>query len=166
MFRTKRLMLQSFSDKDYTNMKEMLSNEEIGKTNMIPSLKSEADFLKIFNSFKNLSLNNDCFVVGVYLNNSLIGFMNQTEVDGESIELGYVINPKYKNNGYATEALIKAIEILFERGFKEVICGSFEENKASIRVMIKAGMNKIDKEDDIEYKGIIHHCVYYSLKNK
>ena len=45
-----------------------------------------------------------------------------------------------------------------------VRCGAFPENTASIRVMEKAGMVREDFTEDIEYRGIMHHCVYYSIK--
>ena len=44
-----------------------------------------------------------------------------------------------------------------------VRCGAFSENTASIRVMEKAGMVREDFTEDIEYRGIMHHCVYYSI---
>ena len=58
-----------------------------------------------------------------------------------------------------------AIEYLFGSGFSEVICGAFEENAASLRVMQKCGMKLLDKIDVIEYRGINHNCLYYSIKS-
>jgi hypothetical protein len=29
--------------------------------------------------------------------------------------------------------------------------------------MQKCGMHKIDLENDMEYKGILHHCLYYGI---
>jgi RimJ/RimL family protein N-acetyltransferase len=63
--------------------------------------------------------------------------------------------------GYMTEALKLAINELFDLGYQEVIAGAFSENAASIRVMEKSGMSKITKSDEIEYRGMIHTCVYY-----
>ena len=60
-----------------------------------------------------------------------------------------------------TEALRSAVDALFSIGYREIICGAFEENAASIRVMVKAGMQKLDKSDEVEYRGITHRCVYY-----
>ena len=88
---------------------------------------------------------------------------SEVEKTEESIELGYVVSPKYKGNGYCTMALEQSINYLFSRGFKEIICGAFEHNLASIRVMQKAGMTKISKVDQIEYRGKVHTCIYYSI---
>ena len=79
------------------------------------------------------------------------------------IEIGYVITPKYQGNGFATEAVKSCIDELFRIGFECIRAGFFEENKASYRVMQKCGMYKIDLEDDIEYKGMLRHCLYYEL---
>ena len=65
-----------------------------------------------------------------------------------------------------TQALKGAVEDLFNKDFEEVVAGAFVENPASIRVMIKAGMTKCPEEEDIEYQGKVHHCVYYSIKKK
>ena len=60
-----------------------------------------------------------------------------------------------------TRALKLAITELFSLGYREVITGAFDENGASIRVMEKAGMVKLDKIDEIDYRGKLHKCVYY-----
>lgn len=48
-------------------------------------------------------------------------------------------------------------------GYSEIKAGFFEENQASRRVMEKSGMKIHDQTDDIEYRGKIHHCIYYSI---
>ena len=98
------------------------------------------------------------------LDDELIGFFNDVENDGSRIELGYVISPAHWGKGYATEMLRGAVADLFSRGYQEVVAGAFEENKASMRVMEKAGMTRITLEEDIDYRGASHHCLYYSIK--
>ena len=84
-------------------------------------------------------------------------------MDKSQIELGYVIHPDYHNHGYATEALLAVIDDLFEKGYQEVMAGAFVENKASIHVMEKCKMKRIDKEEDIYCQKQWKHCVYYSI---
>ena len=55
---------------------------------------------------------------------------------------------------------------LFDRGYKVILAGAFKENCVSIKVMQRLGMQKIAKEEDIEYRGKIHRCVYFALKLK
>ena len=64
---------------------------------------------------------------------------------------------------YGTEALRIAIGYCFDHGFREVMTGAFEENLASIRIMMKNGMQKLDRQDWIAYRGKTHMCVYYSI---
>ena len=79
----------------------------------------------------------------------------------EFIELGYAINSKFHNLGIGTKALNLALNELFEKGYKQVITGAFITNKASIRIMEKCGMKKINRVDFIEYRNATHECIYY-----
>lgn len=79
------------------------------------------------------------------------------------IEVGYVISPEYKGNGYATEALKAAIDELFRMGYNHVTAVFFEENAASRRVMEKCGMHLLDMEDTEDYQGVTHRCLYCGI---
>lgn len=164
-FKTQRLTVRPFLDGDREKMIEMLYDESIKKTYMIPDFPDRTAAEKMFAAFMRLSLDASRFVGAISLGDELIGFMNDTEIAGESVEMGYVISPKYQNRGFCTEAMIGAINHLFEKGFSEVVCGAFEENAASLRVMQKCGMKLLDKIDVIEYRGINHNCLYYSIKS-
>ena len=161
-FKTKRLTVRSLCDRDKEKMIEMLYDESIKKTYMIPDFESVEAAEKLFSAFARLSLDESRFVGAICLDDEIIGFMNDTEIEGGSVEMGYVISPKYQNQGFCTEAMSGAIKYLFEKGFREVICGAFEENAASLRVMQKCGMNLLPKTDVIEYRGKNHNCIYYS----
>lgn len=161
---TERLVLKPLSDSDRDNMIEILTNCEIKKTYMLPDFESEEQAKKLFLRIKEGSLSDKVYQVGIFLNDEVIGFANEVEREGDKIELGYVIHPKHHNKGYATEMLKAMIEEMFARGFLEVLAGAFEENPASMRVMEKSGMTKLEKVDEIEYRGAVHKCVYYSKK--
>ena len=111
-----------------------------------------------------MSKNYDRFVYGVCLNNQLIGFVNDVFIGENTVELGYVIHPNFKNNGYATEVLTACIKLIFESGFTVLKTGAFEENLASIRVMQKCGMEESLEKEQIEYKGEIKNCKYYQIE--
>lgn len=160
--KTDRLILKSITIDDLDNLKDMLLNDEIKKTFMIPDFNNEDELNHMCNRFMEISNDLNRYLFGVYLNNVLIGFVNDCEIEGEEIEIGYVIDPKYKGNGYATEVLKASIVELFRIGYKKVITGAFVENKASQRVMEKAGMAKTDKIEE-EYRGIIHTTILYEI---
>ena len=164
--KTKDLTLRPFAQGDRQTMGAILTNSQVRKTYMIPELKTQEAIDRMFGRFMELSLAEDRYVAGICLDGRVIGFLNDVTKDAERIELGYVIDPAYHGKGYATQALKAAVEDLFSRGYREVVAGAFEENPASIRVMIKAGMTRCPEEEDIEYLGTIHHCIYYSIKQQ
>lgn len=164
MIKTDRLILKNIELNDKNDMLDMFLNKEVKKTYMIPDYDDIEKYTKLFNKFVELSNDSNRFVRGIYLENKLIGFLNDVEINNFTIELGYVISPKYKNNGYMTEALKAAISYLLKNGYKEVICGAFYFNNPSIRVMEKCGMQRLEKTDYVTYKNKEILCVYYSKK--
>ena len=163
IIKTNRLVLKSIVDDDKNNFINIVSNDEVSLTYMIPTFKNEQEKINLFNKFIELSNKLDRFVYGIYLNDNLIGFVNDVEKNDEEIELGYVIYPLYKNNGYATETLTKCIEVLFDMDYKTIKTGAFTSNIASIKVMQKANMNKTDIIEKITYKDKEHDCIYYII---
>ena len=162
---TPRLTLQPFRDEDLAAACALLCSAEVAKTYMLPDLSSPDEAAPLFRKLKALSESEEHFVRGIYLHETLIGFLNDVEIEEDSIELGYVIAPAHWGNGCATEALAAAIDALFAAGFSAVTAGYFEENTASGRVMEKCGMRRIDKTDSIDYRGVTHKCIYYAIEN-
>ena len=100
---------------------------------------------------------------GIYLGGQMIGFVNDCGVDGDEIEIGYVIHPRYQGHGYATEAVRAVIGELREMGFRKIVAGYFSENTASFRVMEKCGMQQLDRTEVEEDRGEKHICRYCEL---
>lgn len=163
ILKTKRLTLHPFCDDDLEDAIKILCNNEIKETFMLPDFNSREEAREMFETLKNMSHTKEHFVYGIYRNETLIGFINDVEIHSDTIEIGYVIHPNMKNQGYATEMLSASIQELFRMGYSEIKAGFFEENQASRRVMEKSGMKIYDQTDDIEYRGKIHHCIYYSI---
>ena len=164
--KTPDLVLRPFIEQDRQAMGAILTDAKVRQTYMIPELKTQEAIDRLFHRFLELSLAEDRYVAGIYKDDCLVGFLNDVCKDDRRIELGYVITPLHWGKGYATQALTAAVTDLFNRGYEEVVAGAFVENPASIRVMVKAGMTKLDEEEDIEYSGELHHCVYYSIKKQ
>ena len=154
--------LRVITDLDKELIIEIFKNKEVKETYMLPDYSSDEGYINLFENFKKLSNDTRRYVRGIYLQDKLIGFINEVEKNEESIELGYVISPLYKGRGFATRALDLSINYLLSIGYKEIVCGAFETNLASIRVMEKAEMKKMLKTDYIEYRGKMHKCIYYS----
>lgn len=160
-----RIELHPIRDIDNDDMFIVLSDQEIKKTYMLPDFSNEEELNNFFIRLKNISNDISRFVYGIYLNDHIIGFLNEVSKDDNFIELGYFISSKHWNHGYATEALALAIDELFKMGYPNVEAAHFEHNLASGRVMQKCGMNKINKIEEIEYRNKTYTCIYYSIAN-
>lgn len=164
---TNRLELKSYKISDKEQLIKLLTNTEVTKTFMVPEFKSLKQVLDLVCKLIEFSKAEDTthLEYGIYLNGTLIGFINDCGLDDEEIEIGYVIHPDYKGQGYATEAVSAVIMDLFKMGFKKITAGCFEENIASRRVMEKCGMQLIEKSNIEEYRGVSHICRYFEITN-
>ena len=163
---TERLVLRPFEEKDCPALARLLRNNQIKQTYMLPDFENEAQAMGLANRLRELSLDPGRYVSGIYREDMLVGFFNDVEIKNGAIELGYVVDPAHWGRGYATEMLKAVAAWLLSSGFCQVVTGAFEENAASIRVMVKAGMTRLEKTDEIDYRGRTHRCVYYALKRK
>ena len=159
--RTPRLVLQPMEEKDFDGMHALLTNQQIAKTFLLPDYPDVAAVQKTFARYMELSANPERFVYGIFLQDAIIGFLNQVEIVDQTIELGYVIHPDHHCKGYATEALAAAMEELFKMGYTTVKTGAFEDNAASIRVMQKCGMTLTEETEIIDSRGKNHLCIFY-----
>ena len=162
---TRRLRLQPMRLEDAENAIRILRHDRVKMTYMVPDLDREGAN-KLFLRLMELSVNDAHYVRGIYLENNLIGWINDTEIADSCVELGWVIDPNFHNRGIATEAVKAAIADLFGSGFRVVTAGAFAENTASIRVMEKAGMQRVERQDQIDYRGKSHLCVYYESRSE
>ncbi len=156
------IVLKPMAEQDCAAVARILKNDTVKRTYMVPDL-TDPDARKLASRMIALSRDPERYVRGIYLREQLIGFLNDTEIDDRSIELGWVIDPDHHNRGYATAAVRAAIGELFAAGYGQVVAGAFAENAASIRVMQKTGMTPMHKTEQIEYRGETHLCVYYTV---
>ena len=160
------ITLGTIQQKDESATLDILTNDTVKQTYMLPDFESGDAAVQLFRKLMLMSQNPDFYVRGIYKNETLIGMVNHTEMDSDSIELGYVLHPDYHNRGYMTQALQAAIQELFQLGYRTVITGAFETNLPSIRVMEKCGMKKTEKTDTVPYRGKTHLCVYYKTEKQ
>lgn len=144
-------------------LQRLLTDRTIGKTYMLPDYQDPQLALPLVERMIQLSRDPDRFVRAIRLQGQMIGFLNDPEIQNGCIELGYVIDPDKHNHGYMTRALRLAIGQLLAQGYHMVKAGAFEHNAASLRVMEKAGMHRIDYTDYVEYHGVSHRCIYYAI---
>lgn len=157
------MLIRPLTLSDEAPILDLLTNDRIKQTYMLPDYDRREDALPLFRRLVALSEDPARFVRGMEENGQLVGFLNDVEIENGTIELGYVVHPRHWGQGCASTALKLAINHLFCRGYHQVTAGAFAENPASLRVMEKAGMTRLTKTDEIEYRGKIHVCVYYSI---
>ena len=157
---TARLTLRPFREEDKARLVEMMQNPEITATFMVPDYKEEAQFCALADKLIAFSRIEDTVHLeyGIYQEDCLIGFINDCGHDDDAIEVGYVIDPSCKGQGYATEALKAVIGELREMGFKKVLAGFFEGNIGSFRVMEKCGLRLNGRIYEEEYRGKMRKC--------
>ena len=156
-----KITLKPISASDAEPMLDILTSKEVARTYMLPDYESREAALPLFRRLMDLSRQESRFVRGIYQEDQLVGFLNDVEISGSTVEIGYAVHPDHWGKGCMTEGLKLAINDLFRLGYQEVICGAFSHNAASIRVMEKAGMVLLPKTEEIPYRGSTHFCVYY-----
>ena len=166
MIQTERLILKPVTEADQDAALDLLTNDLVKKTYMLPDFERREDAIPLFRRLVDLSNGTTRYLRGIYLQDHLIGYLNEVEKEEKSMEVGYLIHPDCHGKGYMTEALVAFIEDLFSLGLEEVIAGAFEGNAASERVMIKSGMKKMDRYDTVEYRNETHPCFYYHITKK
>ena len=160
------VFLRTIEPADQERMLDILTSELVNKTYMLPDFSNREDAVPLFLRLMEMSRDAGNYVRAIAAEDGLTGFLNSVEIQGKSIELGYVIHPDFHRKGYMTKALQLAMEELFALGYKEILTGAFSTNIPSIRVMEKCAMTKLDKTDKIPYRGVTHTCVYYSRKQE
>jgi ribosomal-protein-alanine N-acetyltransferase len=76
------------------------------------------------------------------------GTLKHPNPEREEVEVGYRLMKKFWGQGYATELAIALLKYGFEEvGLERIIAVARPENKASLRVMQKAGMTHIGMSD-------------------
>ena len=127
MIQTKHLTLKRMSQQDLESALNLLTNNTVKKTYMLPAFENREDAIPLFHRL--LELGEKRYIRGIYLNDNLIGYANEVEAIEKSIELGYLIHPDHHGKGYMTEALTALIPDLFALGYQSAAVGyCFGEN--------------------------------------
>ncbi|MGE7941954.1 GNAT family N-acetyltransferase [Lysinibacillus xylanilyticus] len=139
--KTKRLLIREFEVQDWQAVYEYTSNPNVMK--YIPEGVFNEENAKNF-VLENSGQKAKHFPVILLNENIVIGHMVFHQYFGDhTYEIGWVLNPNYYNNGYASEAA----RAVLDYGFKEmklhrIIATCQPENIPSYRVMEKIGMRR------------------------
>lgn len=161
--KTDRLELKPIAQESLNVLTELLTDHTVKQTYMVPDFAARKEAEALAQRLIDLSGKPERHVAGIYWGSALVGILNETESAADWIEVGYALLPRYHGRGFCTEALRGAIGCFFDEGYRQVLAGAFEENAASIRVMEKAGMTRLNRREEILYRGRAHVCVYYAI---
>lgn len=142
---TNRLILRKMMVLDYENMYEYACRTDVTKyLTWSPHQNSDytREYLEYISTKYSLGEFYDWAVINKY-DQKMIGTCGFTRFDFHSnnAEIGYVLNPQYWNQGYATEAVRAVIDFGFRKiGLSRIEAKYIEGNDASKRVMERVGM--------------------------
>lgn len=142
MINTPRLTIRRFQEQDYPALYEYLSDPSIYQYEPGGPISLE----KAHELAIERARSNDFWAVVLNSTGELVGHIFFAQTEPQELmtwELGYIINPRFQNQGYATEA----VHALFEYGFANwhihrVVAHCNPENIASWKVMEKLGMKR------------------------
>jgi len=145
MIETPRLLIRQFQEQDGQALFGYLSNPEVYRFEPGEPVSLE----RAIEIARKRSQTTDFWAVIQKSTHQLIGhlyFKQVAPVEFLTWELGYIFNPVYHNNGYATESASALIQYGFKQfGIHRVTAYCNPENIASWKVMEKIGMTREGK---------------------
>ena len=148
-FTTKRLNIRPIRIEDKNALYEYRSDPETYKyLSFVPTeVKDVEEFIHRCSKDFNIQGTWFQFVLLLKGSQALIGDVGvhflDTESENKQVEIGYTLNPAFRNNGYANEALTEIIDYLFTSLKKHRVTASVDpSNISSIRLLEKLGFRK------------------------
>lgn len=163
-FTTQRLIAEKIQSADFDKLMQMYANQLVMAT--LGGVRSKEKTLEYLEQSL-AHWNQHQFGLWMFYSNDTgewigRGGLRRTFVDGhEEVEVAYALMPAFWNQGLTTEFAIACSEIAFEvLGLDSIVCFTLATNKASQRVMEKAGFVY---EKNFIYFDLPH--VFYRMKN-
>lgn len=138
---TERLIITNFKEEDWKEVFAYTSDPQ-AMYYMPEGVLAEKDTKKYVN--EQIGDNAKKFAVLLKKSKTLIGHVEFFNYFGEhTYEIGWILNPKYHNNGYTTEAAKALIAYGFEvLNLHRIVATCQPENVPSYKVMEKIGMRR------------------------
>lgn len=160
MLETERLKLRDYTKEDFDFLYSMTSNEKmmkyIGNGQTRDREETKATLNKLFAMYKSHPYHGHKLLISKTTGELIghAGFFPQTIEEEEYIEIGYWIEERYWNQGYATE-IAKALRVFGEQKLqlKEIISLVYVGNTGSANVAEKNGM-QISKQVELNGKDV------------
>lgn len=149
-FETERLGFRRWKEEDKIPFAKMNANKEVMKYFLHELSRKQSDEFvdKINNHFKQYGFG--LWAVELKETREFIGFIGFFKATFQShftpcIEIGWRLDSRYWNKGYATEGAKACLEYGFDTlGFEDIYSFTSQINKPSINVMKKIGLKQVD----------------------
>lgn len=141
---TDRLIIRPFQSSDWEDLFEYLSSEDVCKYEPYDAYTKEAC---VEEAYKRATGEVDGFWAVCTANTmKMIGhiyFVQSDPAEFRTWELGYVFNPNFYGQGYATEASMRILQYGFmEKGAHRIVAGVNVKNEASWKVLERLKMRR------------------------
>jgi RimJ/RimL family protein N-acetyltransferase len=146
--RTDRLELRPVRDEDIDRILEYRNLPEVTRW----LIRTEVDPASFRAAWRRAAEDPDDYGVVVTLDGVVIGTVSLEVVDGmgqpgmprrTEAQFGYIFDPAYAGQGYATEAVSAMVAHAFDLlGVRRITAGCFADNLASVRILEKVGMRR------------------------
>lgn len=167
---TKRLLLRKYKKEDMDDLYEYASDEEVTRYLTFETYKNMEDANQYIQTLLEKYRNGNevsPWAIEWKQNHKMIGSIgiNQWDIENYYIQIGYVLNKKYWNQGIMTEALKTVIDFAFKNmNIERIELTHDVRNIGSGKVMLKNGLKQEGILRKSKYiKGEFIDCSYYSI---
>jgi len=148
IFETERLIVRKWKPSDAAALFEYCGNPEVTKYLTFPTYKSIQDahdrISDMLKRYKSNSKYNIDYAITIKDSDIAIGSVGLNQFDemhGRTLEIGYILNPKYQGKGYMTETLVGLFRYIKANDLAwRIIARHDVTNEKSGAVMRRAGM--------------------------
>lgn len=167
---TKRLLLRKYKKEDMDDLYEYASDEEVTRYLTFETYKNMEDANQYIQTLLEKYRNGNevsPWAIEWKQNHKMIGSIgiNQWDIENYYIQIGYVLNKKYWNQGIMTEALKAVIDFAFKNmNIERIELTHDVRNIGSGKVMLKNGLKQEGILRKSKYiKGEFIDRSYYSI---
>lgn len=149
---SKNLILRNFELDDANDIYEYAHDEKNVKW---ISIHPHQSLLDAFNAIKNYFLNppEGKYVILLKEENKVIGAIDVRSRDNGTYDIGYILNAKFQNRGFGTEALTVLVKTIFETtSIRELIIKIDAENQASNHLATKIAGQPAEQVEEFSEK--------------
>ena len=158
---TERLLIDRLRESDREDYFHNISHDrKVLETFICRYAETLEDF-----DFSSYLSNDSLYAIRLKETGRLIGILLYFDEADGACEIGYGLGSDWWGQGYATEAVRRFLDYLFEeKGIRSVCASFFTGNDASRRVMEKCGMTfSRFSEKELEYLGVERDLTYYAV---